>query len=66
MAIILEYANNRREQEKLEKAKSLYFKQLYNQLIMMVERILWFNERLDDADFNWDLQDCIQGRSGHR
>lgn len=59
MAIILEYANNRREQEKLEKAKSLYFKQLYNQLIMMVERILWFNERLDDADFNWDLQDCV-------
>ena len=53
MAIFLDYSNNRREQEKLKKAKSLYFKQIYDQLIMVVERILWFNERLQDADFNW-------------
>lgn len=57
MAIFLEYTNNRREQEKLKKAKSLYFKQIYDQLIMTIERILWFNERLQDTTFNWNLQD---------
>lgn len=59
MAIFLEHANNRREQEKLKKAKSLYFKQIYDQLIMLIERILWFNERLKDADFKWNLQDNV-------
>lgn len=57
MAIVLDYSNNRREQEKLKKAKSLYFKQIYDQLIMMIERILWFNERLQDTSFDWNLQD---------
>ena len=59
IAIFLEYANNRREQEKLKKAKSLYFKQLYDQLIMLIERFLWFNDRLKDADFNWNLRDYV-------
>lgn len=59
MAIFLEHANNRREQEKLKKAKSLYFKQLYDQLIMLIGRVLWFNDRLKDADFNWVLQDDV-------
>lgn len=57
MAIFLDYSNSRREQEKLKKAKSLYFKQIYDQLIMTIERILWFNERLQDAAFDWNLKD---------
>lgn len=65
MAIFLDYSNNRREQEKLKKAKSLYFKQIYDQLIMVVERILWFNERLQDADFNWNLQDYDYSSFGY-
>lgn len=65
MAIFLDYSNNRREQEKLKKAKSLYFKQIYDQLIMVVERILWFNERLQDADFNWNLRDYDYSSFGY-
>ena len=57
MAIFLEYSSTRREQEKLKQAKSLYFRQIYDQLIMTIERILWFNERLQDASFNWNLHD---------
>lgn len=65
MAIFLECSNNRREQEKLKKAKSLYFKQIYDQLIMVIERILWFNERLHDISFNWDLQDSDYSTLGY-
>lgn len=59
MAIFLEYSNNKKEQEKLKKAKSLYFKQIYDQLVMMIERILWFYERLPDASFNWNLPENV-------
>lgn len=65
MAIFLDYSNNRREQEKLKKAKSLYFKQIYDQLIMMIERILWFNERLQDAAFDWNLKDYDYSTFGY-
>ena len=65
MAFFLECSNNRREQEKLKKAKSLYFKQIYDQLIMVIERILWFNERLHDISFNWDLQDSDYSTLGY-
>lgn len=65
MAIFLDYSNSRREQEKLKKAKSLYFKQIYDQLIMTIERILWFNERLQDADFDWNLKDYDYSTFGY-
>jgi len=32
---------------------------------MVVERILWFNERLQDADFNWNLQDYDYSSFGY-
>lgn len=57
MAIFLERANAKRECERTAMAKSLYFKQLYDQLIMMIERILWLDERLKDDNFNWNLPD---------
>lgn len=57
MAIFLERANGKRELEKAERTKSIYFRRLYDQLIMTMERILWFNERLGDDEFIWDLPD---------
>lgn len=65
MAIFLERANAKRERERTAKAKSLYFKQLYDQLIMMIERILWFDERLKDDNFNWNLQDDVYSTFGY-
>lgn len=59
MAIFIEISNSKREHEKADKAKALYFRQLYNQLIITVERILWFNERLVDDSFNWNLKDNV-------
>lgn len=59
MAIFLEYTNNKREQEKLKRAKTLYFRQIYDQLVMMIERTLWFYERLPESSFNWDLPDYV-------
>lgn len=57
MAIFLERENSKREREKADKAKALYFNQLYDQLKMLAERILWFHERISDDTFNWDLPD---------
>lgn len=32
---------------------------------MTIERILWFNERLQDTSFNWDLQDSDYSTFGY-
>lgn len=57
MAIFLDRSNSKREKERLTKAKSLYFSQLYDQLIMMAENILWYNERLADDSFDWNMDE---------
>lgn len=59
MAIFLERANDKRESEKITKAKALYFKRLYDQLIIAIERIIWFNERLKDDSFEWEYSDDV-------
>ena len=55
MAIFLDWTNDKREKQKTKSAKNIYFKSINNQLNMLIERILWFDERMDDEDFNWDL-----------
>lgn len=59
MAIFLERANEQRELRKSQAAKSLYFKKIYDQLIITIEKLLWFNDRLSDESFDWELQDSI-------
>lgn len=44
-----------RDSYELYHSQSVYFKKLYNSLIMLLQRILWFDERLSDSSFNWDL-----------
>ena len=55
MAIYIERNAEKREQKRIEKARHIYFKALNEQLNMLFERILWFDERMDDPDFNWKL-----------
>lgn len=35
--------------------RKLYFKNLYERLGEMLQRMLWFNERMMDDNFNWDF-----------
>lgn len=53
MAIFLDSAAQKREEKRKTKAKAIYFRELKEQLKMMIERILWFEERLNDDDFDW-------------
>ena len=53
MAIFIEYSTRKRELEKNQNARNQYFKDIYNQLTAMLERILWFYERIEDESFCW-------------
>ena len=55
MAIYIDANAKKTEKQKLSKARNLYFKELNEQLNMLMGRIIWFNERLSDKSFNWDL-----------
>ena len=56
MAIYIERNSEKKEELRLAKARSLYFKSINNQLNMILERIIWFDARMDDEKFNWSLQ----------
>jgi hypothetical protein len=58
MAIFLDTATLKRENEKKAQARAIYFRELKDQLKMMIERILWFDERLYD-DFDWNKDPTI-------
>ena len=58
MAIFLDSADLKRENERKVKARAIYFRELKDQLKMMIERILWFDERLND-DFDWSKDPTI-------
>lgn len=58
MAIFLDSADLKRENERKVKARAIYFRELKDQLKMMIERILWFDERLND-DFDWNKDPTI-------
>lgn len=55
MAIFLDSAALKRENDRKIKARAIYFKELKEQLKMMLERILWFDERIND-EFDWDKE----------
>ena len=53
MAIFIE-KHTKDQQEAIKKnARKAYFQELYVQLKMMLERIVWFDERMNDAQFDW-------------
>lgn len=53
MAIFLDMAALKKENEHKAKTRAIYFRELKEQLKMMIERILWFDERLNE-NFDWD------------
>lgn len=58
MAIFLESTALKKENERKSKARSIYFRELKDQLKMIIERILWLDERLHD-DFDWSKDPTV-------
>lgn len=56
MAIYIERNSEKKEEIRLAKARTLYFKSINSQLNMIFERIMWFDARMDDEKFNWSFQ----------
>ena len=54
MAFFLDRVAQKKEVERKAKARAVYFRELKEQLKMMIERILWFDQRMDEPDFDWD------------
>lgn len=54
MAIFLDSTSNKRENESKNNARKLYFGELHEQLKMMLERIIWFDMRMDESGFDWN------------
>lgn len=58
MAIFLDMASLKRENERKAKTRAIYFRELKEELKMMIERILWFDERLNE-NFDWNKDPAI-------
>ena len=54
MAIYLENATQKKEKDRHQKARTTYFKNLNSQIVMLIERILWIDECMNDSNFNWN------------
>lgn len=55
MAIFIDAKIDKDRKSKVDKAKHTYFKKLYDELVYILQRVLWFDERSADSNFNWDL-----------
>lgn len=53
MAIFIENHTKNQQETIKKKARKAYFQELHGQLKMMLERIVWFDERMDDVQFDW-------------
>lgn len=56
MAIYIERNAEKKEKLRLVNARALYFNSINDQLNMIFARILWFDAKLNDPDFNWLYQ----------
>lgn len=55
MAIFIEIKDKREYNKKIKSNRKLYFGKLNNEVKMLIQRILWFDERFNDEKFNWNL-----------
>lgn len=57
MALFLERAEAIREIKKKQLSRNIYFRQFNSQITMLIERVIWFDERMDDQTFNWNYEE---------
>lgn len=55
MAIFIEIKDKREYNKKIKSNRKLYFEKLNSEVKMLIQRILWFDERFNDEEFNWNL-----------
>ena len=53
MAIFIEKHTKDQQEAIKKKARKSYFLELHRELKWMLERIVWFDERMNDAQFDW-------------
>lgn len=56
MALYIEKSNDRKEKIRLNKAKRIYFKRIEQELNMILGKIIWLDDKIDDKEFEWSLQ----------
>lgn len=61
MAFFINQLQMAEDRKKVDSFKKLYFRNLYERLSEMLQRILWFDERWKDVDFNWNLDEREYG-----
>lgn len=54
MAIFIEKCTKEKQEAIKKKAQKAYFQELREELKMMFERIVWFDERMNDTQFDWE------------
>lgn len=54
MALFLERIIQKQQETSKDKARKAYFNQLHRELKNMLERIVWFDDRMNDSTFDWD------------
>lgn len=57
MSIFLALRDKGIEQLRVRGERQLVFRKVYDELKMLLQRVLWFNDRWLDASFNWELSD---------
>lgn len=55
MAIFLDDASIKKENKRKARVRAIYLRDLKEELKMMLERILWFEKRLDE-EYDWDRE----------
>ena len=54
MAIVIEKHTKDQQEAIKKKAKKAYFQELHGQLKILLKRIVWFDDRMNDARFDWE------------
>lgn len=55
MAIFIDFYNQKREEEEKNRFKEILFKDINNQLSILIGNLLWFEEHMNEDWINWNL-----------
>lgn len=55
MALIIEHKEEKRKEKYYSDNRRILFSRLNDQLVMLVERFLWFDKHIEDEGFDWTL-----------
>lgn len=56
MALYIEKNNAKKEKIRLNEAKRIYFKRIEGELNIILGKIIWLDDKIDDREFDWSFQ----------